>query len=1003
MAACEHCGVESPSGFRFCGGCGAPLPHAPGTLRQTRKIVTALFCDVTGSTALGEELDPEVLRQVMNRYFAMMRTTIERHGGTVEKFIGDAVMAVFGIPVVREDDALRAVRAAAEIRERLPAVVAEVGVPVRFRTGVNTGPVLMSEGENYATGDAVNVAARLEQVAAPEEILLGEETLQLVRDAVVVEPLEPLEVKGKAAPIAAFRLLSVDPVAPGMARHMDSALVGRERELRLLRESWERAVRESGCHLLTLLGMAGVGKSRLVAELLAVIGDEALVLRGRCLAYGEGITFWPLIEALTAVGEPALAVVDRLRRGGAAIPEELFWQVRRLLESLASTRPTMLHIDDLQWAETMLLDLMDHVVDLSRGAPILVLCTARPELLEERRGWGGGKFNAQTVLLEPLGVDESLTLLEQLGDGLDVGAREQIVAISEGNPLFLEEMVGLAQESGTVQVPSTIQALLAARLERLGAEERELLERGAVEGEVFHRRAIEALAGEPLLGRVDALLTGLVRRELIRPHPPVLGHDEAFRFRHLLIRDAAYDALPKAKRAELHERYARWLEQADAGLPELDEIIGWHLEQTAHYRRELGQVIDVAIVRGAAERLYGAGRRAGQRGDRSAAVSLLERALMLAPKGDHQYTGIAVELADQLAGSGEIDRIEALLAAAERDPGRAALAALIRFEWLLRVRPRDAMGMIESRLPRIIEEFERADDAWGLAKGHFTWSRAHVLAGRATPWGQHAALAADYARRAGDEGLRHRALSWYVSALYHGEQSAEIVRCGIEMVDREADHAYLAGGLDLGRGWLALAEGEFQRARACVQRAIDSYMEMGAPTLAGASYQDLGEIEVVAGDPDAAVTVFERGDRLLEDLNEQVYRSTVLSMLACANALRGDRERAIAAVDLAEQLSAVEDVLNYIYTHRTRSILALADGDVDAAERWARSALDFAYQSDLYACRGEANLQLSHVMAERGQAAAAADAARAALDIYHRKGDRPRAEQAQAWLLALGG
>ena len=627
MVVCERCGVESPSGFRFCGACGAPLPEETVALRQTRKVVTALFCDVTGSTALGEELDPEVLRGVMNRYFAVIRTTIERHGGTVEKFIGDAVMAVFGIPIVREDDALRAVRAAAEIRERMPEVAKEVGVTLRFRTGVNTGTVLMSEGENYATGDAVNVAARFEQVAASGEIVLGEETLRLVRDAVTVEPLEPLALKGKSDPVRAFRLLSVDPAAAGVARHMDSALVGRERELSLLRDAWERVVREAGCHLFTLLGMAGVGKSRLVAELLHGIGEDALVLAGRCLAYGEGITFWPLIDALQGAGEPARAVVERLRRGGAAIPEELFLEVRRTLESLAETRPVVLHLDDLQWAEAMLLDLLDHVVDLSRGAPILVLCTARPELLEERPAWGGGKFNVQTVLLEPLGAQESLALLEQLGDGLDAAARDHIVAVSEGNPLFLEEMVALAQESGTVQVPPTIHALLAARLERLGSEERALLERGAVEGQVFHRLAVKALADGRLVAEVDARLAGLVRRELIRPHPAMLGGDEAYRFRHLLIRDAAYDTLPKADRAELHERFAGWLEQAAAGLPELDEIVGWHLEQTVRYRRELGQATDPALVRRAAERLYRGGRRAGERGDRQAAGSLLERAL----------------------------------------------------------------------------------------------------------------------------------------------------------------------------------------------------------------------------------------------------------------------------------------------------------------------------------------------------------------------------------------
>ena len=820
---------------------------------------------------------------------------------------------------MREDDALRAVRAAAEIRERMPEVAEEVGVTLRFRTGVNTGTVLMSEGENYATGDAVNVAARFEQVAASGEIVLGEETLRLVRDAVTVEPLEPLALKGKSDPVRAFRLLSVDPAAAGVARHMDSALVGRERELSLLRDAWERVVREAGCHLFTLLGMAGVGKSRLVVELLHGIGEDALVLAGRCLAYGEGITFWPLIDALQGAGEPAQAVVERLRRGGAAIPEELFLEVRRTLESLAETRPVVLHLDDLQWAEAMLLDLLDHVVDLSRGAPILVLCTARPELLEERPAWGGGKFNVQTVLLEPLGAQESLALLEQLGDGLDAAARDHIVAVSEGNPLFLEEMVALAQESGTVQVPPTIHALLAARLERLGSEERALLERGAVEGQVFHRLAVKALADGRLVAEVDARLAGLVRRELIRPHPAMLGGDEAYRFRHLLIRDAAYDTLPKADRAELHERFAGWLEQAAAGLPELDEIVGWHLEQTVRYRRELGQATDPALVRRAAERLYRGGRRAGERGDRQAAGSLLERALALVPENEHLHASIALELADQLVETGELHRMEAALTAAERDPRLRGFSELIRFEWLQRRRPREAMVMIESRLPAIIEEFERANDDRGLARAHFAWMLAHVLASEQSHWAEHAALAADYAGRAGDEGLRARALSWYISALYHGLESAETVRSAIEAVDHHGNGAFLAGGIDAGRGWVALAEGDFQQARMYVQREIDCCTELGALTLAAAAYQDLGSIEFAAGDPAAARAWLQRGDRLLAELGEQSYRSTVLAMLAWANALLGDRDGATSAMKEAERLSAAEDVLNFVYTHLVRS------------------------------------------------------------------------------------
>ena len=567
---------------------------------RARKVVTVLFCDAADSTALGEELDPEALWNVMSLYFEEMRATIERHGGTVAKFIGDAVMAVFGIPHVREDDALRAVRAAAEIRDRLPAVAEEAGVTLRFRTGVNTGLVLVEGGETLALGDAVNVAARLEQAAQPGEILIGAPTMQLVRDAAELESLAPLALKGKAEPVHAFRVLSVDPVAAGIARRFDAPLVGRKRELRLLRDVLDRAVEEAGCHLFTLLGVAGAGKSRLVAELLSEIDEEAHVLSGRCLPYGARITYWPLIEALSAAGDEADAVLERLRGGGEAAPDELFAEVRRRLESLASQRPVILHIDELQWAEPLLLDLLDQIVDLSRSAPILLLCASRPELLETRPGWGGGKLNTTTVLLEPLGSGECNALLEQLGDDLEPGLHAKLVSASAGNPLFLEEMAALARETGAVAVPPVIQALLAARVEHLPGNERAVLARGSIQGEVFHRCTVSALADGRSAAELESALAGLLRKGLIRPHRAAGGADDSFRFCQRLLRDTVYDSLPREARACLHERLAWWLEQSADHLVQRTGTAEWHLEQAIRYRRELGQDIGETLARGSA-------------------------------------------------------------------------------------------------------------------------------------------------------------------------------------------------------------------------------------------------------------------------------------------------------------------------------------------------------------------------------------------------------------------
>lgn len=1004
MIICENCGAENPDGFRFCGGCASPLRRVEAP-RQTRKIVTALFCDVTGSTALGEELDPEVFRVVINRYFVDIRATIERHGGTVDAFHGDAVMAVFGIPRVHEDDALRAVRAAAEIRERLPIVADQTGVPLRFRTGVNTGLVVMGEGANLAVGDAVNVAARLEQSAAPGEIVLGADTFRLVRDAVEVEPLEPLSLKGKSDPVTAYRLLRVDPLAPGVARHLDAPLIGRERELGLLRQAFERAGRERGCHLFTLLGVAGVGKSRLVAELLSRVEGEAIVLRGRCLPYGEGITFWPLVDALMDVGEPAAAVLERLQSGGAAIPNELFWGVRRLLEGLAAERPVILHIDDLQWAEQMLLDLLDHIVDLSRGVPMLLLCTARPELLEDRPGWGGGKLNATTILLEPLNTDDSELLLEQLGTGLEDDARARVIAASEGNPLFLEEMVVLARERGTVTVPSTIQALLVARLERLEAEERELLERGAVEGEVFHRLAVRALAGEHLAGDVELRLGGLVRKELIRPHPPTFRNDEAFRFRHLLIRDAAYDGLPKATRAELHERFATWLEHVGSDLAEREEIAGWHLEQAVRYHRELGREPDIALARRAAAHLHRAGRRASARGDAVAARNLLDRALVLAADDDAGRATITVDLAERLIDAGELARADALLTAVEGRPEVAAHAALHRLEWMSRARPHEATRTIETRLPGLLEELLQAGDERGLALAHFAAMTVHWLGGQVTAAMEEARLAALHAEAAGDEGLRSRAFSWFVSGLVLGTTHVSDIERESDALAPDDPGMYDKAWIDITRGEVRTLEGRFREAERLARSGIESLAELGVTVEGASTWEMLAHAQLMGGDLSAARETLLHCDAMLAGFGEQAFRSTIQALLSDVHELLGDRAAAEQAINLSEKLSAVEDAVNPIITHRVRARLALDEGDRHGAERWARSAVTKAGRTEFVVEQGKTRLQLAHVLSALGRCDEATSEARGALERFESKGDRPGAQQAVALLneLATGG
>ena len=479
MPTCPQCGQENPEGFKFCGSCGARL-EAVAAPRETRKTVTVVFSDVTGSTALGEQLDPESLRRVMGRYFDEMKAVVEAHEGTVEKFIGDAVMAVFGIPIVHEDDALRAVRAAAEMRDRLGALNEELerdwGVRIEVRTGVNTGEVVAGDasgGQRFATGDAVNVAKRFEE-AAPA----GRDPPR--RDDVPARARRgrsragrALALKGKSAPVDAYRLLAIEPGAAGRARRLDSPMVGRERERTALEQAYERAVGERACHLFTVLGAAGVGKSRLVAEFLDGLGERATVVHGRCLPYGEGITFWPLLEvvrrlygedfpstirARLAGDENAELIAERI---GAALghvestgpTDETFWAVRKLFEAQARERPLVVVFDDLQWGAPTFLDLVEHIADWSRDAPILLVCLARPELLDGRPGWSGGKFNATSVLLEPLNEAESGELVGNLLGRAQLAdeVRARVTDAAEGNPLFVEEMLAMLIDDGLLE------------------------------------------------------------------------------------------------------------------------------------------------------------------------------------------------------------------------------------------------------------------------------------------------------------------------------------------------------------------------------------------------------------------------------------------------------------------------------------------------------------------------------------------------------------------------
>jgi class 3 adenylate cyclase len=699
MPTCPNCGEETPERARFCPVCGVAQTEVPGP-QGLRKVVTIVFCDLCDSTKLGERLDPETLRQVIASYFEAMSEALNRHEGAIEKFIGDAVMAVFGTPTVREDDALRAVRAAAEMRSTLGDLNDQLeqrwGVRLQARTGVNTGEVITGDparGEGFVSGDPVNVAARLEQTAPPGEILIGERTLDLVRDSVVVEPVPPLELKGKSEPVPAFRLVEVTDGPAERTRRLDAPLIGRERELALMREAFDRAVAGRGCELVTLVGPAGIGKSRLAEDFGASVAGEAKVVAGRCLSYGEGLTFWPLraiveglvgsadeesseqaqarIARLVEDDEDTATIVERVagalgQSEAAAYPAETFWAVRKLLEAAAREQPLVVLFEDIHWAEPTFLELIEHLAGKTEGVPILIVAAARTDLFDVRPDFGGAVAAATKLELHPLGAEESRTLIEQLvGDaGAAADLPERVFAAAQGNPLFVEELVRMLLEERHADVPPTIHALLAARLDRLEPAERGVVEAAAVVGRSFSGGAVLELVGGDDREELDGRLGALVAKQLIEPDGSRFAGESTFSFNHILVRDVAYQGILKGQRSELHASFAAWLERvAGERANEYEEILGYHLERSHRYLAELGPLDERGRELGtrAAARLGSSGGRALARGDIGPAVNLLERAVSLLAEDDPLRRDLTVKLGIALAESGQLSRADALL------------------------------------------------------------------------------------------------------------------------------------------------------------------------------------------------------------------------------------------------------------------------------------------------------------------------------------------------------
>jgi predicted ATPase/class 3 adenylate cyclase len=1008
---------------------------------EVRKTVTVIFTDVAGWTALGEDLDPESLRGVMSRYFEAMRSVIERHGGTVEKFIGDAVMAVFGVPAVREDDALRAVRTAVEMGSALDSLneglERDHGVRLRIRTGVHTGEVVAGPDtrEILATGPAVTVAARLEQAAEPGDILIGDPTYQLVRDAVEAEPLGPLELKGRSAAVRTWRLLGVAPGARGVERHLESMMVGRDQELATLHEALDRATATGACQVVTVMAEAGVGKSRLAEEFAHRVADDATVVQGRCLPYGEGITFWPVAEAVrqlagidprddtvTATAKVARVAADDPDATGvtahvaAAIGltdvvhpvQETFWAVRRLLEAAARTRPLVVAFDDIHWAESTFLDLVEYLWGWTTSSPILLLCSARPELLEARPGWGRGSPNVSTVTLRPLSREDSETVMANLRPGgLDPAVRTRIVEVTDGNPLFIEEIVRMLNEEGRLaaaaddasgfQLPATITALLDARLEGIPAGERAVLQRASVMGKLFSWTAVAELSPAAEEPQVGADLQSLVRRALIRPERAEFAGQDGFAFCHVLIRDAAYRSIPKGTRADLHARFARWLASTAGAVDEYDEVVGYHLEQACRYGADLGAP-EQGVADDGARHLVAAGLRALGRNDFPAACNLLSRAVRLLGDDDVFRIEVLSDLASALVETGDVDRARTVLTEAARRAtalgDHRLLAHAVVQTWLLlgeadeNTRPDTAQEMDHA-----YQVFESHGDEKGMCRALRARGEVEYLAGHIAARGRYCEQALVHAQRANDAAQQAEIFHLLCVDLNLGPTPVpDAVRQCEALLAEHADNRSIVGSAFHALAHLRGMQGEFDEALVMSDRFRSMLWDSGAAYAYWFFAEVPFSIEMLAGRPAEAITVLADANEHLTELSGEPDLM-LAAMLAQALYTAGRWDEARAQAELARTCAVPTS------QRQARGVLAkllARDARPVEAEQMAREAAAFYAGSDMLIDHGFALLNLAEVLHLIGRPAEAGATASAAIELFELKGDVVSAASATA-------
>lgn len=975
-----------------------------------RRLVSIVFADLVGSTGLGERLDPESMHALLDRYTEVCGAVIERHGGTVEGFIGDAVVGVFGLSELHEDDALRAVRAAVELREAGAALSAELerewGVGIGMKFGVESGQVFLRAGARrspFAAGDAFNVASRLEGQAPEGEILLGENTYPLVRDFVRVEPLEPLELKGRAAKVQAWRLLELEPDAA--LRSSRSPFVNRTHELGELSAAFSRACEQQACTAVTVIGPAGIGKSRLVEELVAAVRDDATVAVGHCLSYGEDVTYRPLAEMVGQLGgaDPRQRVEELLEgdepvarlvlaaiglADGAAQAEETHWAVRVLLERVASERPLVLVVEDVHWADPTLLDLLDYLVAFSSGHPILVACIARPEFVEARPLWVTPQPHRSLVALNPLSSSDARELVDSTGE-LASGTAARIVETAEGNPLFLEQLVVVGADDGGSALPSSIQAVLAARIDRLEPGERALLELASVQGRSFHVDVLGELLDEGARPAISAHLVALVQQQLIQADRSDLPGRDAFRFAHALIREAAYQGLPKQRRAELHERVARWLE----GWPGAqDETIGFHLGEACRLLAELGLEgeRERALAARAAEHLEAAAAGALLRCDPPAGARLLERAEALMARADRARVELLPRLGAALLEAGRLGDADRVLTEAIERAGDDELLrsrALVERQLVyLQAGASAPPDESEHVADAALAVFEQRGDEIGQCRALGLRARQALIEGRLAVADDAWRRAAEHAHNLGDEAALFEILDWRGAAVLFGPTPVpDAIAVCREIHEQLSAHPVAAARILRPLAALEAMAGNDPEARHLLAAGDEILSAVGG--LASAITQQEAVVELLAGDLEQAEGRLRRGYEALAAMGEKSLLATTAAMLASMLYAQGRYDEAAELADVSETSAAEEDVSAQVGWRCVRARLLAREQHPNEAQTLAAEAVRLADRTDMLTLRAEAQRDLAEVLDATGRSTEAAAARQTAIELYREKGD----------------